>query len=75
MSQNHCLKAISFCYITKLENIESLLHSPVEYVHLDSADFSGNNRPALFDPAIFEQMPCIKYLSLEFSKCIIEKTW
>ena len=75
MSQNHCLKVISFCCITKLENIEPLLHSPVEYVHLDSEDFSGNRRPALFDPTVFEQMPRIKYLSLAFSKCKIEKTW
>ena len=75
MSRHHCLKAISFCQITKLEDISSLLRSTVEYIHMDSEDFSGSRRPALFDPSVFDQMPRIKHLSLAFSKCITEKTW
>lgn len=75
MSQNHHLKVISFCYATKLQSIETLLHSPVEYVYMDCIDNCGNNRRALFDPSIFDQMPHIKHLSLNFSNCKIEKTW
>ena len=75
MSQNHNLRVLSFCHITKLRNISPLVHSPVEYVHMDSEDFSGNRRPALFDTTIFKQMPRIKYLSLQFNKCKTEKTW
>ena len=42
---------------------------------MGSEDFSGKRRPALFDPSVFDRMPCIRYLSLAFSKCITEKTW
>lgn len=75
MSRNQNLRVLSFCHITKLRDISPLLHSPVEYLHMDSEDFSGNRRPALFDPSSFDQMPRIKYLSLTFRNCIIEKTW
>ncbi len=68
------LKIISFNMISKLESIETLKHSFVEYVHLDSIDNNGCKKTALFNVSNFEQMPHLKYLSLNFKNLEIKKT-
>lgn len=71
MRDNKQLKAISFDCITKLRNIESLRDSSVEYIRFDSSDNSGNTKPILFDPSIFDQMRQIKHISLVYTGCRI----
>ncbi len=64
MKGNRLLQAVSFVYVTKLRNIESLKDSTVEYVCLDSMDNSGNIGKMHFDPSVFEQMKHLKRLFL-----------
>lgn len=73
MANSTNLKAISFTSISKLTDIETLKHSHIEYIHLDSMDNNGQKKPALFDIATFEQIPKLKYLSLNFTNCETEK--
>ena len=64
MKDNHAFKVLSCTTITKLKDVETLKDSAVEYIHLDSSDNYGRSKPALFNPAVFEQMPQLRHLSL-----------
>jgi hypothetical protein len=66
MRHNENLKILSFAYITKLQNIEYLIESNVEYVNFDSSDNSGNEGETLFDETIFKKMPGLKHLFLTY---------
>ena len=72
MSNNKNLKVLSFDYITKLREIESLKHSSVEYVSFSSMDFSSNKKELLMDTNIFREMPELKHLKLVYKKCNID---
>lgn len=74
MSNSLQLKVLSFTMISKLNNIEALKHSYIEYIHLDSMDNNGHRKPALFDIRTFEQIPKLKHLSLQFTNCETETT-
>lgn len=69
------LRIISFNMVSKLNDIETLKHSFVEYVHLDGIDNNGCKKSALFNVSIFKQMPHLRYLSLDFENWEIKKTW
>jgi len=66
MRNNYDLKVISFIHITKLQNIEPLTESNIEYVSFDSSDNYGNKKEMLFDQSIFEKMPNLKHLFLTY---------
>ena len=72
MTGNKQLKVISFAAISKLNRIETLKYSGVEYISLDSADNNGHTKKALFDTSVFEQMPQLKHLSLNYSACKVD---
>ena len=72
MTGNKQLKVISFAAISKLNRIETLKYSGVEYISLDSADNNGHTKKALFDTSVFEQMPHLKHLSLNYSACKVD---
>ena len=67
MTDNQSLKVISFSAISKLNSIEALKNSAVEYVSLDSSDNNGNKKKISFDTSAFESMPRLKHLSLIYS--------
>ena len=73
MTDTTNLKIISFNMISNLSDIETLKNSFVEYVHLDCIDNNGYKKTALFNLSIFEQMPRLRYLSLDFADCEIKK--
>lgn len=66
MHQNERLKFLSFTYVTKLECIDPLTKSQVEYVNFDSADNYGNKQAATFDRSFFENAKTIKHLFLNY---------
>ena len=66
MKQNHTLKIISFVYVTKLQKIDSLLNSSVEYINFDSSDNYGKKKDILFDKKVFAQIPTLKHLLLTY---------
>lgn len=66
MEQNLALKIISFTYVTKLQRIDSLLNSNVEYVNFDSSDNYGKKKEMLFDKEVFAQIPALKHLLLTY---------
>lgn len=68
MRKNEALKIISFHMVSKLNNIEPLIDSKVEYVCLDSMDNNGNMKPMLFDRAVLEKAPTIQHLILRYKK-------
>lgn len=74
VSRTTQLKALSFTMVSNLSNIESLKSSNVEYIHFDSLDNNGSKKPCLFDINVFDQVHNLKYLSLNFTDCEIEKT-
>lgn len=74
MKDNTKLNVISFTHITKLSSIEELKHSFVEYVHIDSMDNYGRTKPALFEVPELEEMPHVRYLSINFTRCKIKKS-
>lgn len=74
MKDNMNLKAISFSTVYKLRSIEALKYSSVEYVHIDSIDASGHTKPALFEIPGFEELPHVRYLSIDFTRCKIRKS-
>ena len=67
------LKVISFSMISKLNDIDALKNSVVEYVHLDGTDNCGHKKSAFFKVPDFEEMPNLKYLSVDFENCRIEE--
>ena len=69
------LKVISFSMVSKLDDIEALKDSLVEYVHLDGVGNNGGKKPASFDVSIFEQMPHLRCLSLDFENLEVKKAW
>ncbi len=71
VTENGELKIISFVQITKLCDITGLKNSDIEYITLDSSDASGNTKPMLFDKSVFEEMPKLKHLTLNYRKCIV----
>jgi len=70
MRSNRDLQVISFTHITKLQNIEALTESCVEYVSFDSSDHYGNKKEMLFDQAIFQKMPKLKHLFLTYQNIL-----
>ena len=72
MTCNKQLKVISFVAISKLSRIETLKASSVEYICLDSSDNNGHTKKASFDKSVFEQMPNLKHLTLNYSNCKID---
>lgn len=66
MSTNTKLKVISFEFVTKLREIETLKKSSVEYATFDSADNCGNRKEMLFDRSVFADVPKLKHLTLAY---------
>ncbi len=64
MKRNDNLKVLSFIYVTKLQYIEPLVDSLVEYVKFDSADNYGNLHELFLDESVFPRVKRLKYLSL-----------
>lgn len=73
MRENRELQAISFEFVSKIRDVSALRESTVDYVTLDSADNNGNVKEILFDPAIFDEMPHIRHLRLEYRRCHITR--
>lgn len=74
MSKNTELKVISFNMVSNLMDIESLKDSFVEYVHIDSIDNNGHKKPILFNVPSFEEMPHLKYFSVNFKNCSLAQS-
>lgn len=72
MAGNKELKVLSFTAISKLCNIEALKQSHAEYINFDSSDSNGRTKNMLFDASVFDQMPCLKHLSLSYSDCTMD---
>ena len=66
MEQNRALKIISLIYITKLQKVDSLSNSSVEYINFDSSDNYGKKKEMLFDKEVFAQIPTLKHLFLTY---------
>ena len=64
MKKNTSLKVLSFIGVRKLQFVETLINSEVEYINFDSSDHFGNKKEMLFDNGVFEDMPQLKYLFL-----------
>ena len=73
MANATTLKVISFDMVSKLNDIETLKQSFVEYIHLNCVDNNGRKKSALFNASVFEQMPHLRYLSLDFANMEIKK--
>ena len=72
MTGNTELKILSCVMISKLNSVEALKTSCVEYVCLDSSDNSGQKKKILFDTSAFTQMKTLKHLTLGYSDCNID---
>ncbi len=64
MHQNDELKILSFVYVTKLQYIDTLTDSGLEYFSYDSSDNCGNKREILFDESVFQRIKTLKHLYL-----------
>ncbi len=73
MNNNSKLKVLSFIYVTKLQHLNSLRGSKVEYITIDSVNNSGNLKNCSIDDIeIFDEIPNLKHLKLEFNDCSID---
>ncbi len=72
MTSNKQLKVISCTMVSKLRKIEMLKNSSVEYVNLDSSDNYGRKKTALFDAAVFVEMPRLEHLALRYTNYEID---
>lgn len=66
MKNNQNLKIISFISVTKLNNIDTLKNSNVEYITFDSSDNSDNKKCLLFDRTALDEIPHLKNLTLVY---------
>jgi len=69
MEGNKKLKVLSFDFITKLQNVDDLKKSTVEYLSLNGESLSGYKVNFLVeDLSIFEKIPNLKHLTLNYKK-------
>jgi DNA primase len=64
MHQNDELKILSLVYVTKLQYIDTLADSRLEYFSYHSSDNCGNKREILFDISVFQRIETLKHLYL-----------
>lgn len=72
MKHNEKLKAISFLAVSKLKQIDVLLDARVGYLTFDSSDNCGNKRKMLFDKELFNKLPHLQHLTLNFTGCVVD---
>lgn len=73
MDNNSKLKVLSFTYVTKLQHLNGLCGSKVEYITIDSVNNSGDLKNCSIDDiGIFDEIPNLKHLKLGFNDCSID---
>lgn len=73
MQKNEKLSVLSFLYVTKLRNVDTLRHSAIEYLTFDSSDNCGNRKPCLLEnKEIFQELPTLKHLKLIYKEYSID---
>jgi hypothetical protein len=73
MKGNKRLKALSFDFITKLQNVDGLKESTVEYLCLSGESPSGYKVDFLVeDKSVFQKVPNLKHLTLNFKKLWVD---
>jgi hypothetical protein len=73
MEGNKKLKVLSFDVITKLQNVDDLKKSTVEYLCLNGESPSGYKVDFLVeDKSVFQKIPNLKHLTLNFKKLWVD---
>lgn len=72
MEENKNLKILSFDFVTKLVDIDSLKDSNVEFVSIDSRNNGGGRKEMLFDRSVFDEIANLKHLRLVYRRVYVD---